>query len=104
MHLMMDKTAPKTAGSPSKGGSRCATQSGHYNKRTHRLVQIAVQMPRKSQLHPHSRNHELVNSASPGKSERLESMRMDCKGEMHGEQESPQSEGPKLEFIWMDLS
>lgn len=56
-----------------------------------RLVQIAFYMP-ESQLHLHSCNNELMNPASLGRAERLESIRMEWKGEGHGELDSLQSE------------
>lgn len=45
-----------------------------------RLVQIASYMP-ESQLHLHSCNNELMNPALLEKAERLESIRMDWRGE-----------------------
>lgn len=71
---------------------------------TDRLVQIASYMPER-QLHLHSCNNELMNPALLEKAERLESIRMDWRGEqssgldsLHGQKSSP-----KFKFISMSM-
>lgn len=72
--------------------------------RPDRLVQTASYMP-ESQLHLHSRNNEPMNPALLEKAERLESIRMDCRGKGRSDLDSLHSQKsfPKFEFIWMPM-
>ena len=72
--------------------------------RPDRLVQTASYMP-ESQLHLHSCNNEPMNPALLEKAERLESIRMDCRGEGRSDLDSLHSQKsfPKFEFIWMPM-
>lgn len=104
MYLLTDMIAPKPQDHRAKLSHTVPFKVAINISPPDRLVQIASYMP-ESQLHLHSCNNELMNPALLEKAERLESIRMDWRGEGRSELDSLHSlkSFPKLEFIWMSM-